>query len=180
MGLTGTPAPNSLLDLWPQMYLLDNGEALGKTVTGYRDKYFLPDKRNATTIFSWKLKEGSEELIYKQISDTCISMKSEDFLELPERLEVRQEVILSDDAMATYRRLERDMLLPYDGGDIDAGSAAVLMNKLLQVAGGAAYNENGEVQVVHDDKLDALDDLIEQANGQNVLLFIHSGTKPRE
>lgn len=171
MGLTGTPAPNSLLDLWPQMYLLDNGEALGKTVTGYRDKYFLPDKRNATTIFSWKLKEGSEELIYKQISDTCISMKSEDFLELPERLEVRQEVVLSDDAMATYRRLERDMLLPYDGGDIDAGSAAVLMNKLLQVAGGAAYNENGEVQVVHDDKLDALDDLIEQANGQNVLLF---------
>ena len=171
VGLTGTPAPNGLLDLWPQMYLLDQGEALGKTLTGYRSLYFDPDKRNATVIFSYKLKDGAEQKIYEKISDLCVSMKTGDFLELPERLDVRHEVILSKASMDKYKQLEKDMLLTYEEGDIDAGSAAILTNKLLQVAGGAAYNENGEVQEIHEDKLQALDDLIEQANGQSILLF---------
>lgn len=171
VGLTGTPAPNNLLDLWPQMFLLDSGCSLGKTLTGYRDKYFVPDKRNATTIFSWKLKPAGEDEIYKAISGTCVSMKTADFLNLPEQLFIRQEISLSEETMQKYKQLERDMLLPFADGDIDAGSAGVLMNKLLQVAGGAAYNENGEVQIIHNEKLDALEDLIEQANGQNVLVF---------
>lgn len=171
VGLTGTPAPNGLLDLWPQMYLLDQGEALGKTLTGYRSLYFDPDKRNATVIFSYKLKEGAEQKIYEKISDLCVSMKTGDFLELPERLDVRHEIVLSKESMDKYKQLEKDMLLTYEEGDIDAGSAAILTNKLLQVAGGAAYNENGEVQEIHEDKLQALDDLIEQANGQSILLF---------
>lgn len=171
VGLTGTPAPNGLLDLWPQMFLLDQGESLGKTLTGYRDLYFIPDKRSASVIFSYKLKPGAEEQIYSKISDLCISMKTADYLELPERLDVRHEITLSKVAMDKYRQLERDMLLPYEEGDIDAGSAAILTNKLLQVAGGAAYSETGEAIEVHNEKLDALDDLIEQANGQSILLF---------
>lgn len=170
-GLTGTPSPNGLLDLWPEMYLLDEGKALGRTLTGYRDQYFLPDKRNAQTIFSWKPKPDAEEAIYKKLENLCISMKTADYLQLPERLDIRHEIETSEDTLSLYRKLEKDMLLPYDDGDIDAGSAAILVNKLLQVAGGAAYNENGEVKILHDEKLNTLDSLIEEANGQPILLF---------
>lgn len=171
VGLTGTPSPNGLLDLWPEMYLLDEGKALGKTLTCYRDQYFLPDKRNAQTIFSWKPKPDAETAIYKKLENLCISMKTADYLQLPERLDIRHEIETSEETLALYRKLEKDMLLPYDDGDIDAGSAAILVNKLLQVAGGAAYNENGEVKVLHDEKLNMLDSLIEEANGQPILLF---------
>lgn len=171
VGLTGTPSPNGLLDLWPQMFLLDSGKALGKTLTSYRDAYFLPDKRNAQVIFSWKLKDGAEEAIYKKLDTLCVSMKSADYLQLPERLNIRHEIEPSKDVLSVYQKMEKDMLLPFESGDIDAGSAAILSNKLLQLAGGAAYNENGDVQVIHDEKLDALDELLEQANGQPVLLF---------
>ena len=171
VGLTGTPAPNGLLDLWPEMYLLDQGKALGRTLTGYREQYFVPDKRNAMTVFSWKPVPGAEEQIYKELSGLCVSMKTADYLKLPERLDIRHEVRLSSGSMEKYKILERDMLLPYADGDIDAASAAVLMNKLLQVAGGAAYNENGEVQEIHTEKMDALEELLEAANGQPVLLF---------
>ena len=171
VGLTGTPSPNGLLDLWPQMYLLDAGEALGKTLTSYREKWFVPDKRNATTIFSWKPKEGAEEEIYKKLESLCISMKTADYLQLPERLDIRHEIETSKATMDLYKKLERDMILPYEDGDIDAGSAAILVNKLLQVAGGAAYDENGNTKILHNEKLDALDVLLEEANGQPVLLF---------
>lgn len=171
VGLTGTPSPNGLLDLWPQMYLLDSGEALGRTLTSYRDMYFLPDKRNQQIIYSWKPKDGAEEAIYKKLDSLCISMKSADYLQLPDRLNIRHEIETSEETLAVYRKLERDMLLPFESGDIDAGSAAILSNKLLQLAGGAVYNENGDVQVIHDEKLNALDELLEQANGQPVLLF---------
>lgn len=171
VGLTGTPSPNGLLDLWPQMFLLDSGNALGKTLTSYRDTYFLPDKRNAQVIFSWKLKDGAEETIYKKLDSLCVSMKSADYLQLPDRLNIRHEIEPSKEVLAMYQKMEKDMLLPFESGDIDAGSAAILSNKLLQLAGGAAYNENGEVQVIHDEKLKALDELLEQANGQPVLLF---------
>ena len=134
VGLTGTPAPNGLLDLWPEIYLLDEGKALGRTLTGYRDTYFVPDKRNAVTIFSWKPKQDAEELIYAKLNGLCISMKSADYLQLPEQLFLRREVSLSDKAMNLYKTLERDTLLPFADGDIDAPTAAVLTNKLLQAA----------------------------------------------
>lgn len=171
VGLTGTPAPNGLLDLWPEMYLLDQGKSLGRTVTGYRDMFFLPDKRNATTIFSWKPKPGAEEEIFDLIKPVCVSMKAADYLQLPERLIVDREVTLSEKAMRTYKQLERDTLLPFADGDIDAPTAAVLTNKLMQAGGGAAYDENGNVKRLHDDKLDALDEQLEAANGQPVLVF---------
>lgn len=171
VGLTGTPSPNGLLDLWPEMFLLDEGKALGRTLTSYRDTYFIPDKRNASTIFSWKPKQGAEELIYNKLEGLCISMKSADYLQLPERLFLNREVEMSDKAMKLYKTLEHDTLLPFADGDIDAPTAAVLTNKLLQAAGGAAYDENGAVKYLHDDKLEALDQLIEEANGQPVLVF---------
>ena len=171
VGLTGTPSPNGLLDLWPEMYLLDEGKALGKTLTSYRETYFVPDKRNATTIFSWKLKDGAEDAIYEKLGGLCISMKSSDYLKLPDRLMLRREFELSEKAAELYRTLERDTLLPFADGDIDAPTAAILTNKLLQAAGGAAYDENGNVKVLHEDKLEALDQLIEEANGQPVLVF---------
>lgn len=171
VGLTGTPSPNGLLDLWPQMYLLDSGKALGKTITSYREKWFVPDKRNATTIFSWKPKDGAEDEIYQKLKPLCISMKTADYLQLPERLDIRHEIETSKATMDLYKKLERDMILPYEDGDIDAGSAAILVNKLLQVASGAAYDENGNPKLLHNEKLDALDVLLEEANGQPVLLF---------
>lgn len=171
VGLTGTPSPNGLLDLWPEMFLLDEGKTLGRTLTVYRDSYFVPDKRNAQMIFSWKPRPDAENRIYEKLSDLCVSMKTADYLQLPERVDVRHEIETSEETLATYQKLEKDMLLPYDDGDIDAGSAAILVNKLLQVAGGAAYNENGETHILHDEKLDVLDTLIEEANGQPILLF---------
>lgn len=171
VGLTGTPSPGGLLDLWSEMYLLDEGNALGKTLTGYRETYFVPDKRNAATIFSWKPKDGAEDAIYEKLGGLCISMKSSDYLKLPDRLMLRREFELSEKATELYRTLERDTLLPFADGDIDAPTAAILTNKLLQAAGGAAYDENGNVKVLHEDKLEALDQLIEEANGQPVLVF---------
>lgn len=171
VGLTGTPSSNGLLDLWPEMFLLDEGKALGKTLTGYRETYFVPDKRNAMTVFSWKPKAGAEEAIYQKLDGLCISMKSGDYLQLPERMLLRREFDLSEEAARMYKTLERDTLLPFADGDIDAPTAAVLTNKLLQAAGGAAYDENGNVKILHDCKLEALDQLIEEANGQPVLVF---------
>lgn len=170
VGLTGTPAPKGLIDLWPQVYLLDRGERLGKTVTSYRNRYFYPGRRNGYVVYDWALKEGAEEAIYEKIGDICISMKSEDWLELPERLDRNIEIELPDKARKQYKRLERDLLLPHADGDITAGSAGILSNKLLQLANGAVYDENGNVREIHDAKLDALEDLVESANGKPVLV----------
>lgn len=171
VGLTGTPAPNGLIDLWSQVYLLDSGKRLGKTITGYRQRYFLPDKRNHNVIFTYKPKEGAEEAIYNKLSDICISMKSGDYLNIPERIDNIVPVTLPSKAMEQYRKLERDLLLPLLNGDVVAGSAAVLTNKLLQITGGAVYDEDGKVQVLHDEKLKALEDLVEAANGKPVLVY---------
>lgn len=171
VGLTGTPTPNGLIDLWPQVYLLDRGERLGKTVTGYRDRYFTPGKRNRTVIFNWDPKPGAEEAIYGKLEDLCVSMSAEDWLQMPERIDRVIEVQLSEDARAKYDQLERDMLLPFTNGDVTADSMAILSNKLLQLANGAVYNENGQTQEIHQAKLEALDDVLEAANGQPVLVF---------
>ena len=171
VGLTGTPAPNGLIDLWPQLYLLDQGERLGKTMTGYRERYFLPDKRNRNVIFSYKLKPDAEEAIYQRISDICVSMKAHDFLEMPQRIDNVLEVRLSEPELAAYDQLERDALLSFPEGDIDAANAAALSNKLLQVANGAVYDEQGGVKKIHEQKLRALADLWESANGKPLLIF---------
>ena len=171
VGLTGTPAPNGLLDLWSQVYLLDSGKRLGKTITGYRERYFLPDKRNRHVVFSYKPKAGAEEAIYERLSDICISMKNKDYLNIPERIDNIVPVKLPPKNMEQYRQLERELLLPLLEGDVVAGSAAVLTNKLLQMTGGTVYDEDGGVQEIHDEKLNALEDLIEAANGKPVLIY---------
>ena len=169
--LTGTPSPNGYMDLWPQVYLLDRGERLEKTITGYRSRYFEPDKRNATTIFSWQPRSGAIEAIQQKIADVMVSMKAEDWLKMPQRIDNTVRIRLEGKAKAEYRQLERDLLLPYADGDVVAGSAAVLANKLLQMANGAVYDENQAVRVIHDLKLDALDELQEAANGKPLLVF---------
>lgn len=171
IGLTGTPAPNGLLDLWAQVYLLDRGERLGTTVSGYRDRYFSAGAKSGHVVYEWKQKKESEERIHEQIADICISMKAEDWLDMPQRIDRSVPLTMSDTARAQYEQLERDLLLPMAGSDIVASTAAVLSNKLLQMANGAAYDEDRGVREIHDIKLDALDDLIEGANGHPVLVF---------
>lgn len=169
VGLTGTPAPNGLLDLWSQVYLLDGGERLGKTLSVYRETYFDPGRRGPNgVIYDWTPKPGAKEAIYAKLADLCISMSARG---LPERLFIRREVKLPEKAMERYRQMERDTLLPFEDGDVDAGSAAILSNKLLQIASGAVYDENGAVKLIHDAKLEVMDQLLEEANGQPVLVF---------
>jgi SNF2 family DNA or RNA helicase len=171
VGLTGTPAPNGLMDLWAQINILDMGERLGRYITHYRDEYFRPDKRNGAIVYSYKALPDAEERIYEKISDICISMKACDYLEMPERIDNGVEVEMNEKEKAMYKKLETEMLLPFADGDIDAVNAASLSNKLLQLANGAVYDENGNVKNIHSRKLDALEDLIESANGKPVLVF---------
>lgn len=171
IGLTGTPAPNGLHDLWAQLYLLDQGERLGKTITGYRDRYFIPGRSNGHVVYEWKQKKEAESRVYEQISDICVSMSAEDWLDLPERIERTVAIPMSPDSKAKYKKLEKDLLLEFEDSDVTADTAAVLSNKLLQLANGAIYDENRDVQHVHDAKLDALEDLIEAANGNPILCF---------
>jgi len=168
VGLTGTPG--NLMDLWAEIGILDMGERLGRYIGGYRERFFLPDKRNQSIIYSYKPRSGAEEAIYSLISDICISMKAEDYLDMPECLYHRVEVKMNPQEEKLYQQMERDMLLPFEGGDVDAVNAASLSGKLLQMANGAVYDENREVRHIHDRKLDALEDLIEAAGGQSVLI----------
>ncbi len=170
IGLTGTPQPNGLLDLWPQMYLLDMGQRLGRFVGGYRERFFLPDKRNREVIYSYKPKEGAEEKIYELISDICISMKAADYLDMPELVASRGEVQMNAKEQKLYEGFERDMVLHLKDGDLDAVNAAALSGKLVQMANGAVYGENRKVHHIHDRKLDALEDIIEAANGKPLLV----------
>ena len=169
--LTGTPSPNGLLDLWAQLYLLDGGKRLGRTLEGYREHYFNPDQRDRTTIFSYAPKIGAEEAIQQKISDICISMKAEDYLDLPECLTVTVPVTLSPAAKKAYDKLERDMLLQVDEATINAGTAAVLGNKLLQLCNGALYDENKQAHEIHNDKIEAFLEVVEGLNGQHALVF---------
>ena len=170
VGLTGTPSSNGLMDLWAEFRLLDLGKRLGRYITHYRDKFFVPDKRNQQMIFSYKPRLGAEEEIYRRISDITISMKSTDYLDMPECINNMVEVELSDDEREQYDTLKEDMILPLAEEEIDAVNAAALSNKLSQMANGAIYNENHEFIQIHDRKLDALEDLIEAANGKPVLV----------
>lgn len=170
IGLTGTPQPNGLLDLWPQMYLLDMGQRLGRFVGGYRERFFLPDKRNREVIYSYKPKEGAEEKIYELISDICISMKAADYLDMPELVSRQTVVQMNARERKLYDDFGRDMVLHLKDGDLDAVNAASLSGKLVQMANGAVYGENRKVHHIHDRKLDALEDIIETANGKPLLV----------
>lgn len=170
IGLTGTPAPNSLLDLWPQMYLLDMGQRLGRFITGYRERYFVPDKRNREIVYSYKLRPGSEDAIYSLISDICISMKAVDYLDMPERIDNRIEVAMSEKERKLYDDFCRDMVVKIGSEELDAMNAGVLSGKLLQMANGAVYGDDRKVLPIHNRKLDALEDLVEAANGKPLLV----------
>lgn len=170
VGLTGTPAANGLEDLWAQFRLLDGGERLGRYITHYRARWFEPDKRNATQIFSYKPKPGAEEEIYAAIGDMTLSMQTNDHLTLPPLTVTTREVTLGPKERDLYERLVAQMVISLDGRCVDASNAAALSGKLLQLASGAVYAERHEALVVHERKLDALDDLIEAANGSPLLV----------
>lgn len=181
VGLTGTPVPNGLLDLWPQLYLLDMGERLGKTLTSYRERYFVEGKRNGHVVYDYKLRKPESDLlgddfyqreIYDRISDICISMKAEDYLQLPERLDLNIDIHLSPKTKNLYDEFERKQILALDDlDDISAVNAAALTNKLLQFANGAVYDSEAVWHEVHKEKLEALEEIIENANGHPVLVF---------
>ena len=170
VGLTGTPSSNGLMDLWAEFRLLDMGKRLGRFITHYRDEFFQPDKRNGMQVFSYKPKPGAEDEIYQRIADITISMKSTDYLKMPECVMNEVQVTLSDEERQLYIQLKSDLVVTLDGTDIDAVNAAALSNKLCQMANGAVYGEGKRAVHLHDRKLDALEDLIEGANGKPVLV----------
>jgi len=170
VGLTGTPSSNGLMDLWAQFRILDLGQRLGRYITHYRNTYFIPDKSNGQIVFSYKLLPGAEEKIYSQISDITISMKSIDYLKMPECVINTVPVYLNEKERAIYSGFRNDMVASLGAEEIDAVNAAVLSGKLLQMANGAVYDEKNKAHFIHDRKLDALEDLIEGANGKPVLI----------
>ena len=170
VGLTGTPSSNGLMDLWAQFRLLDLGERLGRYITRYREGYFTPDKRNAQVVFSYKPLPGAEEKIYDKIGDITISMKAKDYLKMPDLVMNTVKVKMSDKDGAIYEQLKDDMFIDIREEEIDVANAAALSNKLQQLANGAIYGADKKVIRIHDGKLDALEDLIESANGKPVLV----------
>ena len=170
VGLTGTPSSNGLMDLWAEFRVLDLGERLGRFITHYRNNYFLPDKRNGEIVFSYKPRPGAEEEIYRLIGDITISMKACDYLELPDCIINEVEVAMDDKERKIYDSFKNDMVTKVKAKEIDAANAAVLSGKLLQMANGAIYDEDKQTLHIHDRKLDALEDLLEAANGKPVLI----------
>lgn len=182
IGLTGTPTSNGLMDLWAEIGILDGGERLGRFIGRFRDAYFKAGSLNPSTgvVFSYVPRPGAEEQIYERISDITISMKAVDHLNMPECVYVNHEVEMSEAERKLYNQLKTDLIIPTDEGDIDAANAASLSNKLLQMSNGAVYDENKEVRFIHSRKLEMLEDLIESANGQSVLIaywFKHDRTR---
>lgn len=175
VGLTGTPAPNGLIDLWAQMFLIDEGKRLGKTITGYRDRFFTAGRRNGDIVYQWDLKspaEETEQRISELIKDICISMSAEDYLKMPDKLMYYDRVKLSDKDFKAYKTFEREQVLEFieSGETITAASAAALSNKLQQFANGAMYDADRKVLQLHDEKIEKLKELVEAANGQPVLI----------
>lgn len=172
VGLTGTPASNGLMNLWSEIGILDGGQRLGRFIGRYREAYFHPGSMNPQTgvVFQYIPKPGAEEQIYQRISDITVSMKALDYLDMPECISTQHYVEMDAQEKDLYDTLKRDLLIPLKDGDIDAANAAALTGKLLQMANGAVYDENGQPRRIHDRKLEMLEDLIESANGQPVLI----------
>jgi SNF2 family DNA or RNA helicase len=170
IGLTGTPSSNGLMDLWAEFRLLDMGQRLGRFIGQYRNEYFVPDKQNAMVIFSYKPQPNAERKIYDKICDITISMKAIDHLKMPELLTVEHKVTLSEQERKRYDTLKKELTIQLADGEVTAANAAALSGKLCQMASGAVYDDNDDVQFIHDRKLDCLEDLIESANGKPVLV----------
>ena len=170
VGLTGTPSSNGLMDLWAEFRILDLGHRLGRYITHYRNKYFVPDKRNGMIIYSYKPQEDAEQQIYEAINDITISMKSCDHLKLPELIMNEVEVVLENKEVERYQDFKKAMVMTIGEEEIDAVNAASLSNKLLQLANGSIYDEEKNYHTVHDKKIEALEQLIEEANGKPVLI----------
>lgn len=169
VGLTGTPAPNGYMDLWSQVYLLDQGKRLGKNITAYRKEYFNAIMRPGFQLY--EIRQGARETINKEIKDICVSMKAKDYLKMEEPLLVNVPVVLSEKEYKDYKTMEKEAILELEGQEITALNAAAVTTKLLQIANGAVYDKDKNVILVHDKKLEALEDLIEEANGKPVLVF---------
>lgn len=170
VGLTGTPSSNGLMDLWAEFRVLDMGKRLGRFITHYRNTYFTPDKRNGQVIFSYKPLPGAEKAIYEKISDITISMKATDHIKMPEIVMNEVRVTLSEKERRVYDAMVSDLVVSLGDEEVDASNAASLSNKLSQMANGAVYGEDKAVLPIHERKLDALEDLIEGANGKPVLV----------
>ncbi len=170
VGLTGTPSGNGLMDLWAEFRLLDMGKRLGTFIGQYRTQYFRPDKFNGPVVYSYKLLPGAAEAIYQKISDITVSMKATDFLKMPEKISVKKEVVLADPERKRYNDFKKNLVLDLEKGEVTAANAASLTMKLLQMANGAIYTDDQNTAVIHERKLDALEDLVESANGQPVLV----------
>lgn len=174
IGLTGTPAPKGLYDLWSQLYLLDSGERLGKTLTSYQNAYFRPGRVDPARhiVYEWVPRgQEAEEAIYDKIGDICLSMKTVDYLTLPDRIDNVVQIELPPKERKLYEKLEKEQLLEFDDQDVIADNAAALTNKLLQLSNGAIYDEDGGVVHVHDRKTDELKEIVEEMQGQPVLVF---------
>ena len=169
--LTGTPAPNGLMDLWSQLYLLDRGERLGRTLTEYRERYFRPGQQNGYVVYSYDARPGAEQEIFRRIGDVCVSMRSEDYLTLPPLVQNVVRVRLPEAAAKRYREMERELVLSIGEADVTAVSAAALSNKLLQMANGAVYDTEGNVVRLHDAKAEALDEIISCNEGKSVMVI---------
>lgn len=185
IGLTGTPTSNGLMDLWAEIGILDGGERLGRFIGRYREAYFRPGAMNPHTgvVYQYTIRPGAEEQIYRKIRDITISMKALDYLKMPEYVSVTHEVKMSPAERDIYDRMKNDLIIPLEDGDIDAVNAASLSNKLLQMSNGAVYDENQSVRLIHQRKLEMLEDLIEAANGQPVLVaywFRHDKARIQE
>lgn len=169
--LTGTPAPNSLLDLWPQMYLVDKGQRLEQSITRYRNSYFRADKMNRGIVYSYKILPGAEDIIYKKISDVSMSLKALDHLKMPERVDNFIKVKMDKQTHRLYKELEDEYILTLDENTITAASAGVVANKLLQMANGAVYDNDKNIITIHDLKLDALEEILEDNPGRSIMVF---------
>ena len=170
VGLTGTPSSNGLMDLWAEFRVLDLGERLGRYITHYRNEYFLPDKRNGAVIFSYKPQPNAEERIYRRLSDMTISMKSTEYLKMPELILNELEINLDEEDQTKYKKFKKEMVMTIQEKEIDAINAASLSNKLIQLANGSIYDEDKKFYEVHNKKLDKLEEIIESANGKPVLV----------
>lgn len=170
VGLTGTPSSNGLMDLWAEFRVLDLGERLGRYITHYRNEYFLPDKRNGAVIFSYKPQPNAEERIYRRLSDMTISMKSTEYLKMPELILNELEINLDEEDQIKYKKFKKEMVMTIQEKEIDAINAASLSNKLIQLANGSIYDEDKKFYEVHNKKLDKLEEIIESANGKPVLV----------
>lgn len=171
VGLTGTPSPNGLLDLWSQLYLLDGGERLEKRIGAYRDRYFVPGAMSGHIVFNYKLKNGAEQAIHDKIADICVSLKAEDYLELPECLYIDVPVVLAGRGLKLYKELEAESILAFGDSIVDASTAVALSNKLLQLCNGAVYDEYRNIIDVHDSKIEALLELVEGLCGASAIVF---------